>query len=177
MCDFITLIVPTDDTKALIKALRRHGRKATPIDNPSVRAVLKSNEFQYLTAKGHCDCGTVLGYGNEIPDNKEDRLKKKFKRLKRKGWTETKIRRAIDDQKKVRAKQDNSGPDSFEFWSNLLRDVKQDLKLPYVGLFVSFYSGAVATENIETSRLNVPKNTEMLSALENMKSDEVTMFY
>jgi len=60
MCHFISLIVPTGDAAAVRTIMERHGRAAFPIDNPSVRKVLRDGEHQFITTRGHCDCGTVL---------------------------------------------------------------------------------------------------------------------
>src|SRR5688500_12714415 len=73
LCDSITLIAPTDDQPALAAVMKRHGRAAHPIDNPSIRKVLRADERQYLTTVGHCDCGTVLGpRHHETPEELED---------------------------------------------------------------------------------------------------------
>jgi hypothetical protein len=60
MCHFITLVAPTADAAAVLAVMKRHGRAADPIDNPSIRKVLRSDEQQYVTTSGHCDCGTAL---------------------------------------------------------------------------------------------------------------------
>jgi hypothetical protein len=52
MCLFITLVAPTDAVEAVRAAMARHGRGADPIDNPSVRKVLREGERQYLTTRG-----------------------------------------------------------------------------------------------------------------------------
>ena len=69
--------------------MQSHGRNATPIENPSIREVLDSDEYQYLTTSGHCDCGTVL-YDDDttLEDEKEyeeKRIKKEITRMKRKS--------------------------------------------------------------------------------------------
>src|SRR5262249_5950219 len=60
MCYFITLVVPGADEASIALVLTRHGRRATPISNPSVASILQPGEVQFLTTVGHCDCATVL---------------------------------------------------------------------------------------------------------------------
>ena len=60
MCHFVTLIAPTGNADAVRDVMNRHGRAAKPLDNPSIRKVLREEEHQYLTTRGHCDCGTIL---------------------------------------------------------------------------------------------------------------------
>lgn len=156
--------------------MERHGRVAVPIDNPSIRKVLRLGESQFLTTRGHCDCGTVLAYRHEAPEALEDKLAKEEARLRRKGWSEAKIARAIEDSRKVEAKPNHSGPDSLELWSAALHDLRDELKLPYAGLLVRFYSGAIATEVFNASRREVSKNIPYQDALAHLKVDEVTIF-
>ncbi|NEX94533.1 hypothetical protein [Caulobacter sp. 17J65-9] len=83
MCHFITLIAPTADADAIRAVMARHGRKAHPVDNPSVRKVLRGGERQYLTTGAQCDCGTVLGAPRETPEAAEQKLADEAARLRR----------------------------------------------------------------------------------------------
>ena len=169
------MIVPTDATAAVREVMERHGRTAAPIYNPSIRKVLRENERQYLTTRGHCDCGTVLAHRPIRPEELENKLDKERSRLKRKGWSVAKIARAIEDQCKAETKRREGGPDSLELWSDVLNDVRDELKLPYVGLFVRSYSGAIATEIFDASRREVCGETSWLDALASLVLDEVTI--
>ena len=138
MCHFVTLIVPNRRYRC---SGRCHGparRVAAPIDNPSIRKVLRDGEHQYLTARGHCDCGTVLAPRHDTPEAFEEKLAREEARMRRKGWSESKVARAIEDRRKANARPRGGGSDSLELWSAALRDLTQEMKLPYVGLFVRF---------------------------------------
>ena len=176
MCHFVTLIVPTDEVAAVREIMRRHERDAKPIDNPSVRAVLHDGEHQYLTTPGHCDCGTVLAPRHETPETFEDTLAKKRARMKRRGWSDAKIARALDDLRKNDARPNAGGSDSLELWHAALRDLRDQLKLPYAGLLVRFYSGAIATEAFRTSRRDIPRGEPWQDALASLEHDQVTIF-
>jgi hypothetical protein len=176
MCHFVTLIVPTDDADAVRAIMDRHGRAADPIDNPSIRKVLREGERQYVTTRGHCDCGTVLAPRHDTPETFEEKLAKEAARMKRKGWSEAKIRRAMEDRRKADARPSGGGSDSLELWNAVLRGLADELKLPYAGLFVRFYSGAIATEVFKASRREVPRGTPWQDALASLEHDEVTVF-
>lgn len=175
VCHFVTLIAPTDDAAAVRPVMERYGRTANPIDNPSIRKVLRDDEHQFLTTRGHCDCGTVLAPRHDTTETPEERLAKEEARMRRKGWSETKIARAIEDRRKADAKPGGGGSDSLELWIAALQDLRQELRLPYSGLFVRFYSGAVATENFVASRREVAKGSDWYSALSSLEHDEVTI--
>jgi hypothetical protein len=178
MCYFVTLIVPTDDTGAIRVVMERHGRAATAMDNSSLRKVLLEGEHQYLTTRAHCDCGTVLAPRRSTPETLEEALAHKALRMRRRGWSETKIARAMADRRKAEAKpaRGDPGPDSFDLWDAVLRDLGDALKLPHVGLFVRMYSGTIATEAFSASRRQVPMNIHRREALGSIALDEVTIF-
>lgn len=175
MCHFVTLIAPTDDAAAVRAVMERHGRAAEPIDNPSIRKVLRDGERQYLTTRGHCDCGTVLAPRHDTPEALEEKLAREAARMKRKGWSDAKIARAIEDRRKADAKPRGGGSDSLELWNAALHDLRDELKLPYAGLFVRFYSGAIASEVFSASRREVAKDVPWQDALASMEHDEVTI--
>lgn len=177
MCHFVTLIAPDADEAALRAVMDRHGRAAEPIDNPSIRRLLLPGERQYLTTRGHCDCGTVLApRRRESAGEFEDRLAKEASRLARKGWSEAKIARATEDRRKAAARGDGGGVDSYEMWVAAIGELFRELRLPYVGLFVRFYSGAIATEEFAATRREAPKRQPLAEALASIENDEVTLF-
>lgn len=176
VCHFITLIAPTDDVDAVRQVMEKHGRAAHPIDNPSVRRLLDADERQYLTTPGHCDCGTALAPRHDTPESFEEKLARDAARMRRKGWSAAKIARALEDRRKADARPNGGGSDSLELWHAVLQELGEELKLPYAGLFVRFYSGAIATEAFDASRRRLPKNEEWQDALASIEHDEVTIF-
>jgi len=177
MCHFITLIVPTDDADAVRAVMDRHGRAATEIENPSVGRVLRDNEHQFLTTRGHCDCGTVLAPRHDASEAFEAKLSKEAARWQRKGWSATKITRAIEDQRKADARPNGNAGDGLELWQVILRELGDELKLSYAGLFVRFYSGAIGTEEFHITRREVPNNVPLRDALCTIEHDELTTFH
>lgn len=176
MCHYITLIVPSDNAEAISAVMKRHGRAAKALANPSLAKVLKEGERQFLTTAGECDCGTVLAPRHGNPETYEDLIAKKEARMKRKGWSAAKIARTIDDMRKADARPDGGGSDSLEQWNAILHDLKTEAGLPYAGLFFRFYNGLVADEMFTATRRDVPKNTPRLEALSALQHDEVVVF-
>lgn len=175
MCHFITLIAPSDQGADLAAVMERHGRAATPIDNPAVGTVLREGEHQFLTTRGHCDCGTILASRHASPEAFEESLAKETARLRRKGWSEAKVARAIEGRRKADMRP-SGGADSIESWSELLRDLRQRLGFPYVGLLVRFYEGSVGSERFSVTRREIPAGTSLNDALASVAADEVTIF-
>jgi hypothetical protein len=176
MCHFVTLIVPVSDPDAVRSVMERHGRAAWPSDNPSLRSVLREGERQYLTTRGHCDCGTVLAAHRSSPEAQAEELARETARLKRKGWSDTKVARAIEDRRRAGARPGGNAVDSVDLWDTILEDLGSDLGLPYAGLFVRPYSGDVDTERFDATRREVSMTLPREEALGLMEEEEVTIF-
>jgi hypothetical protein len=177
MCHFITLVVPTTDDAAVRALMARHGRAADPIQNPSVARVLEPGERQYLTTPGHCDCGTVLARRHERSSKDlADDLAKEAAKLKRKGWSEAKIARALDDRRKAADKPEGGGGDSLEQWAAIVGELHRELAAPRVGLMVHLYSGRVADEDFATSRRVLPAGRSLSESMGPLEPDELTIF-
>ena len=177
MCHFITLVVPTADDAAVRALMERHGRAADPIQNPSVARVLQPGERQYLTTPGHCDCGTVLARRHERSSEQlEADIAKEAAKLKRNGWSDAKIARALEDRRKAADKPDGGGGDSLEQWAAIVGELHRELRAPRVGLLVHLYSGRVADEDFATSRRTAPAGRPLLETLGPLEPDELTIF-
>lgn len=177
MCRFITLTAPASEVTALEAVMRRHGRRAQPMDNPSVRKLMLDGERQYLTTAGHCDCGTVLGVAAATPDEREDDLAREAAQLTRKGWSAAKIARSLDDRRRAEARpKGRDGPDSLDLWTEVFADLRDSLKLPYAGLLVHAYRGGFENEILSATRRAVGRGTPDPEGLAALAEDEVTIF-
>lgn len=166
MCHFITLIV-RGELPDLAAVMKRHGRSATPIDNPSIRGILSADEAQFLTTSGHCDCGTVLAARSV---EQYDPLKEAA-RLRRKGWSDAKIARSLRDSERADSRP-TKHIDSFEFWNAVLEDVAAMPRIKGVGLLVHAYEGDVGNEEFQAARRDL-SGGNFAEALANMREDEL----
>ena len=107
MCIYITVIAKLSDQDLISDILKKTGRCAELIDNPSLRKFMDEDEVQLLTTNKHCDCGTVLG---DAPVDEENgtALKAEIKKLKRKKWSQAKIDRYVADREKTKIKKNEA---------------------------------------------------------------------
>lgn len=175
MCHFITLIAPSSDAVAIDGLMREHGRRAQPIDNPSIAAQMRPEERQYLTNAAGCDCGTVLAQHLTAAEL-DARLLAETKRLRRKKWGSAKIERWIDDRRKTFHKPSGHGTDSIEQWVSVIAALKDRMKLPYVGLFVHSYRGSLVDEEIDVSRSIADPALAVYDQLCQFEEDQITIF-
>jgi hypothetical protein len=156
MCHFVTLVVRGSDTATIEQVLRKHGKRASPINNASIASALAAGEMQYLTTTGHCDCGTSL-----LPPAVHGEGKKigKAAKLAKMGWSQAKIERWIADRAKA---HDNAGrryqantPDSIELWLRIIGDLTSTPGVQQAGLLAHFYDAGVDTEVLKITRETV----------------------
>jgi hypothetical protein len=57
-----------------------------------------------------------------------------------------------------------------------LHDLRNALSIPYAGLLVRLYSGAIATEAFTATRREIKEGVPWEEALASMEQDEVTIF-
>lgn len=154
--------------------MARHGRDARPVRNVSVSRVLEKDECQYLTTRGHCDCGTVLA-SLKTQEETGAGLVRQAARLARKGWSKAKIDRAINDHRKSDARPAKVGPDSFALWAEIIEDIFGNLDVSRAGLLVQYYSSNVEDEEFTVTRRDVRGASS--ATLESIRSGEILVFH
>lgn len=167
MCHFITAVLPgSANLSALAEIASRHGRALKPQRNLSVEEHLKPGEHYFLTTQSHCDCGTTLGALRRA-DSKLERRKsaaeKQESKLRRKGWSEAKIKRWKEQKAEHLAKLKST--QNATDWEHLLIDLLNLRQTPFVGLLLHWYSGPIE-ERIELQgREDVKASAETLGRM------------
>jgi hypothetical protein len=177
MCHYITLVAASSDASMLDAVMRTHGRRATPIDNPSLGAILRPGEHQYLTAARHCDCGTVFANGTELSaEEAAEERRRQWAKLEKKGWSTAKIERWFEDTERAEARPRSSAADSdsIELWTAVLNDLVRERGVA-AGLFVHAYRGGLDTETFEARRNDVRPGLDLGARLSNLTEDQLLM--
>jgi hypothetical protein len=146
MCHFITAVLPQGaKVSELDDVARRHGRQFQPQPNASVEAKLRPGERHFLTTLGHCDCGTSLGERARQASGESRSHDAEAKRLRARGWSETKISRWLAQKRETAARdarvQATENVAQSDDWLPFLREVAESQLTSYVGLLVHWYSG------------------------------------
>lgn len=174
MCHFISAVLPASaDIAALTAVAERHGRNLRPQSNPSVRKKLKAGENYFLTTPGHCDCGTPLGaHAASATDDAHAQLRK----LRAKGWSETKIARWREQRGEHQAQKAATARTASETgivqWQGFLAEALARSDTPYLCLLIHLYSGALDGD-IELSDRQVVKLREADTAFLDSMSEDV----
>lgn len=185
MCTFITAVLPAHaDHAALETRLRAHRRRLRPQDNPGLKRQLASGEAPFVTTWGHCDCGTPLGRMARASGAPADKAASMAERMRRKGWSEAKIARALAqrdaaDVRDARIQADGAASDEgsdtlcADAWLLCLREVLASGGTPWIGLLHHVYDGGLDREFALHGRERWSMATLDADALARMHADVV----
>ncbi|NUO75973.1 MAG: hypothetical protein HOQ32_08160 [Lysobacter sp.] len=166
MCRFITAAVSAEADLAALQAIaQRHGRRLLPTSNPSIERQLGPGLRYCLTTPAHCDCDTPLG--GRLRDRVKDPAEA-VQRMRRKGWSEAKIERALAQQRSARETH-APAQDSCAPWLEFIRDMLSQPRSTRFGLLMCWYSGQLDDDVVLADRHSVPLASLDLQLLDSMR--------
>ncbi len=177
MCYHLTSTLPKDTDLGLLRAIfEKYEMAFDPITNPHIASQLPSGELYFVTTKGHCDCGTILGALStskalaEILDSKKARI------LRKKGWSETQIAKWAKEKLESKKKSHGRKFSPIEIqhetdrWINFFQEMLQEGKVSHIGLIKHWYGGRLDTEQFTIQRTQKVRlaevNSEFLTKIE-----------
>ena len=131
MCQFITAMLPADaDLKAVAGIFDKHKVGFKQISNPHVSSQVTPGDVYILTIRSWCDCGTPLGRLAEGKTPKQPRLDNEVGKLRKQGWSESKIQRWLEQKGETEDKQEReqeayveNATRRLEHWIRFLSDL------------------------------------------------------
>ena len=124
--------------------------------NEFVQKQLKSGESYIWKCCEYCDCGTLLGSLSEKNTKRAESVNEvKIKKLKRKGWSETKIQRFLDEKNrkaeqnaKDLERQIISAESGIQKWIDFCKKLFETTSIKTFGILLHWYGGGVSNERI-----------------------------
>jgi len=185
MCHFISGIINNDfDLNDLNNIGTNFGITFKECDNLYVKSQIDKKEIYLIKNTNCCDCGTELGMLLRIKHFDENRPnKKEIDKLKKKGWSDFKIQRYIDEKNKTEKRNENiyenykkQNHSDAENWNNFINELFLNTKIKLFGLMLHWYKGGLTNERINISekiKLNIAElKTETL-----LEIKEDTVYY
>lgn len=182
MCHFITAICSSKTKLTDINSIGKiYGLEFEDCDNEHIAKQLSKTE-KYLWKKSKmCDCGTSLGEASFKNDKTKRVQKSEIDKLKKKGWTETKITRYLADKKKSADKVSqqnetvlNSQSNELDNYVNFLQEILKRTDTEVFGLLLHWYSKGPETENIKVSdRKNIVSKALTVLDLKTLEEDKL----
>lgn len=146
MCTFITAVLPASaDIDTVAAIFRAYGRVCVPRSMGAGQAhALAAGERAFHTTLGHCDCGTPLG--RATLSSGRDKSGDVAARLRRKGWSEAKIARAVAQRAEADARPPRPSGEpaqtSLAEWVALIEAIIASRATPSLGLYWDNVDGA-----------------------------------
>lgn len=158
MCHVITATLPSSaDAAAVVARLAVGGRAFVVVSNAVIAAQIDPGDVYLVTAGKPCDCGTSIGALARADGGDADcDTGREVEKLRRRGWSETKIRRWQSDVEHSRDRRQREhhvralrGAHDAQQWVELLGDVLGSGETSRIGLLLHWYRGSVESERIE----------------------------
>lgn len=182
MCHFITAICSSNTKLTEINSIGKiYGLEFEDCANEHIsKQLLKTEKYLWKKSK-MCDCGTSLGEASFKNDKTERVQKSEIDKLKKKGWTETKITRYLADKKKSEDKITqqnetilNRQTNELDNYVHFLKDVFKKTDTEVFGLLLHWYSKGPETENIKISdRKNIVSKALTALDLKTLEEDKL----
>lgn len=146
MCQFINIVLPTDVKLDKVKPLlSKHGLGCQPFQNDFIlRQIAKGGQLVNTTSN-QCDCGSVIASASN--PSSRDNQPNDIEKLKRKGWSETKIKNWIDSKTKTNTQAKEQDKER-EQWTNFLEEIILENKIGKVGLYIHWYDSKMEDEEV-----------------------------
>ncbi|MDI7189493.1 hypothetical protein [Leptospira santarosai] len=152
MCYYITAVVPDQvHLEKIQKMLKSYNLEFNEIINPYILNQL-SNRYRYFRpTTSTCDCDSELGKSNGYQKNKH---KSAISKLQKKGWSQSKIDRWIEERKNYKIKTDPKVESSNKmFWHQfIVKFLKTNLSNEF-GLLVHWYEKNLEDENFHLKNI------------------------
>lgn len=183
MCRFISAVLPSHaDVEAVAAIFRAHGRFFSPMRADSaIVASFAPGERLFGTTPGHCDCGTPLGSAHDASSARRDDPEIETARLRRKGWSEAKIARALEQRAEAKARppRPRAEPEitSLRVWRTLIEAVLASRATPSLGVVLHGMEHPNDFEDFPVSgRERIPRDRLDEAVLASMRDDTLYDF-
>jgi hypothetical protein len=178
MCTFILATCDKNAKEELLrKTLNLRNFAFKPIAQPPKEWKVEPEQKWRLATGFYCDCGTVIGIRrSESHKLNEKNLERKLIKLKQKGWSESRIKRWLEDREKpiIRGLEDSKVLE-LNNWKSAIVAVMETKSTKHFGIFHHFvsgsyddYEGCLAVQKVQYEELtdehltHLPENTLLL---------------
>lgn len=158
MCTVVLVVLPENaDAERVASAAEELRPRLREVSNPHLAAQLGSGERVFTTTGAGCDCGTELGSAREDADALAVVSERDITKKRRKGWSDARIARWVEDRERGAATRERSRRHAAEhgltreaaMWMAWLRALADERVLPWMGVLIHEFRGALDTERWE----------------------------
>lgn len=185
MCLYITATLPGDANPDCVAPIfKSYKLSFETVSNPYVLEQLHPGDAYFSTTSSHCDCGSALGSLGRFKGDEPEGYERELKKLRRKGWSEAKIQRWLEQKEQTKEKHVREDETLAEgntpvaqHWVDCISQVLSSKCTDRVGILLHFYHVDVEGERVKIlgqERIKLEELTPRL--LMEMKEDIVYEF-
>lgn len=160
MCLYITAALPRSaKIDRVAPIFETYKLSFETISNPYVLKQLHPGDVYISTTSHHCDCGSVLGSLGGRDEDEPEGYEHELKKLRRKGWSEAKIQRWLEQKGRESEKHARKDADRArvntphaQHWIDFISAVLNSKCTERVGVLLHFYHMDVEGERIKIAR-------------------------
>ena len=157
MCLFITATLPRGAKLDCVAPIfDTYKLSFELVSNPYVLGQLPPGERYISTTSSHCDCGSALGSLGGRDRDESGGHEHELKKLRRKGWSEAKILRWLEQKeltKEKHAREDEARAGSYtpvaQYWVDFISAVLNSGCTDRLGILLHFYRMDVEDERVK----------------------------
>ena len=184
MCHYITGSISGKVTVEELNTVgQEFGLQFETCPNEFVKNQLKSEESYIWKRCKYCDCGTLLG---SLSEKNTQQAKKadesEIKKLRRKGWSEAKIQRLMNERNKKEERytedleqRKTSAQNGIQEWIDFCKKLFEITPIKTFGILLHWYGGGISNERINLKgRISIDKSE--LTAKNLLEIEEDTLY-
>ena len=176
MCQFNFLVIKREYNSDGFKEIA--SEYGLNFNEKKLNIINADNLRTFITTKGECDCGSVLGINNSSDNSKPD-LGKFQKKLERKRFSRNRINLLLEQKRKeyIVQKEDDTKKefDEANKWINYLSDNRIKLKQDQIGILYHQFSGDIETDTINIKKESInPLSRLDIDFIKDIKENELS---
>ena len=184
MCHYITGIISGKVTVQELNSVgQEFGLKFETCPNEFVQKQLENGESYIWKHCNYCDCGTLLGSLNEKNIKRTKNVSElEIGKLKRKGWSEAKIQRFLNDKNKKAEQNDKdleqrklSSENGIQEWVDFCKKIFETIPINTFGILLHWYKRGISNERIMLNERILIGKSE-LTAKKLLEIEEDTLY-
>jgi hypothetical protein len=179
MCYYITATLPAEiNVEQLRVLIDKHTLGFVPLQSKFVSDQLPKGSQYYRATKSYCDCADSFGhaYHYRTPSRQID-FQQHTAKLRKKGWSEEKIRRSLQDKSRALEKSHSGNSQNADSWLSFLHQILSTELISQIGLMTHFYEGEPETEHLSIKEIKSLKLSDThAETMLNLEDDVLYVF-
>ncbi len=176
MCIFILGVIPSDADFEKVSAVCQSQGFFFDVVKSKCSSKVESKVFGRLT-RDDCDCDTWLGSEVQYDDPpSKDPRQKLIDKYRRKGWSESKIERAIAQEKSQLIKDTSNMKLEIQNWNLLFARLLQLCNFNCFGLLMHMYDDSIEQEEFDFNTIEIRQSQCGERVLLNLRRDTLYVF-